>query len=556
MKTVAKDLFVEALEQEPAAREAFLARACGDDAELHLEVQRMFIDAERADSFFGDDDGATLSAEEFQESHLEKEGDQIGPYKLLQQIGEGGFGSVWMAEQSMPISRRVALKVIKAGMDTKSVLARFEAERQAVAMMDHPNITKILDAGATSNGRPYFAMELVKGIPITTYCDEARLGIKERLALFGDVCSAINHAHQKGIIHRDIEQASLSELDVDTRADIYALGVLLYELLTGTPPFDARTLLSAGYDEMCRIIREQDPPMPSSRISSLGENERIALCALHQVEPGRLCRLVAGDLDWIIMKAIEKDRTRRYETANALAADLARHLASEPVEAAAPGVAYRFRKFASRNKVAIGVGVLIFVVLVGATGISTWQAIRATQAENHASELLTESKTRQRELDETISLLTESTDELTSHMRRFVIGTWDFKFELDEEKGRNELEPFEWQMFKGLFSVATADFSSQLEFKEDGTAIGSTTPPALIKGLMPHEKLEGLKQGLWELVSQRGKRTYIKVSSRGLGGIRQFTNYILTVVDSDTLQMEDERLKDKPFKSFVFKRVK
>jgi hypothetical protein len=255
------------------------------------------------------------------------------------------------------------------------------------------------------------------------------------------------------------------------------------------------------------------------------------------------------------MKAIEKDRSRRYGTANEFAADIARYLASEPVSAAAPGAFYRFRKFARRNRVALGIGLLFFAVLVGATGVSTWQAIRATNAERHASDLLAESKQRQRELDQTVSLLTESTGELSSHMRRFVIGTWDFRFELDEEKGRNELEPFEWQMFKGLFAGATADFSSRLQFNEDGTAVGSTTPPALLRALFPHENSGGLEQGRWELVSQRGKRTTIRVSSRGLGGVRQFTNYVLTVVDSDTLQMEDESLKDEPFKPFIFKRV-
>jgi tetratricopeptide (TPR) repeat protein len=402
MKTPAQELFLRALELPVAERDAFLREACGDDAELHVEVQCLLVDSARADSFFGDDEGATLGAEKFWEFHSEKEGDSVGPYKLLQQIGEGGFGVVWMAEQSVPISRKVALKVIKAGMDTRQVLARFEAERQALAMMDHPNIAKVLDAGATEAGRPWFAMELVKGIPITDYCDQAGLGIKERLTLFRDVCSAINHAHQKGIIHRDIkpsnvmvtlhgdkpvvkvidfgiakatqgkltaqtlftrfeqligtpvymspEQAGLSGLDIDTRSDIYALGVLLYELLVGKAPFDAKSLVSAGYEEMRRIIREVDPVKPSSRLSTVIGAERTSLAQARKIEEAKLNRLVEPDLDWIVMKAIEKDRTRRYETANAFAQDIVRFLSDEPVSAGPPSVNYRMIKFARRNR--------------------------------------------------------------------------------------------------------------------------------------------------------------------------------------------------------------
>ena len=354
-------------------------------------------------------------------------GTRIGRYKLLQLIGEGGFGSVFMAEQETPVVRKVALKIIKLGMDTKQVIARFEAERQALAMMDHPNIARVLDAGATDTGRPYFVMELVKGIAITEYCNQRHLNVKERLKLFIPVCKAVQHAHQKGIIHRDLkpsnvmvtlhdgvpvpkvidfgiakatnarltehtlfteyrqligtpeytspEQADISGLDVDTRSDIYSLGVLLYELLTGTTPFESKELRRCAYAEIQRIIREVDPPKPSTRLSTMGAGLQTVAADM-ATEPRRLSRLMAGELDWIVMKCLEKDRGRRYDTAGGLADDVENYLCGEPVEASPPSAIYRARKFIRKQRVPI----TIVAVLLVATGVSAWQAQRATKA--------------------------------------------------------------------------------------------------------------------------------------------------------------------------------
>jgi WD40 repeat protein/serine/threonine protein kinase len=402
-----------------AERREFVDRACAEDAGLKARVEELIANHFRAGSFLecsASDLVVTVEA-----AKRERPGTVIGPYKLLEQIGEGGMGIVFMAEQTQPVRRKVALKVIKPGMDTRQVIARFEAERQALALMDHPNIARVLDGGETA-GRPYFVMELVRGIPITDFCDQNHFSVRQRLELFVSVCQAVHHAHQKGVIHRDLkpsnvlvtlhdgvpvvkvidfgiakatgtpltdktlftgfaqmigtplymspEQAQLSGLDIDTRADIYALGVLLYELLTGTTPFDAERLRTVGYDEIRRIIREEEPARPSNRISTLGQ-AAATVSTNRRSDPRKLSELFRGELDWIVMKALEKDRSRRYESASAFAADVQRYLKDEPVLACPPSGWYRFRKFARRNKAALagaallGVGALALLALAG-----------------------------------------------------------------------------------------------------------------------------------------------------------------------------------------------
>jgi serine/threonine protein kinase len=448
-----KTMFYAALElNDPAQRRLFLNQACAGDAGLLSAVEELLKSQTDAEQFFAE--GASsldLPANELAgatgrekdqggPAFQEKPGTLLGHYKLLQKIGEGGCGVVYMAEQVKPVRRRVALKVIKLGMDTKSVIARFEAERQALALMDHPNIAKVFDAGATESGRPYFVMELVRGVKITEYCDQNLLTTEERLKLFVQVCQAIQHAHQKGIIHRDIkpsnilvttsaegialpvvidfgiakaatnqqltdktlftafemligtpaymspEQATLSSVDVDTRTDIYSLGVLLYELLTGSTPFDAGELLKAGLDEVRRVIQEQEPLPPSTRLSKLTKADLTVVAQRHRSEPPTLIRRVCGDLDWIAMKALEKNRARRYETANGLSLDIQRFLANETVSARPHSALYKLQKTVLRNKLLFsGMGVIAMLlvaslIVVSATLAKERQARRDAEA--------------------------------------------------------------------------------------------------------------------------------------------------------------------------------
>ena len=417
-----RELFLAAVRRPADQWDGYLAEVCAGDDDLR-RAARELLDAHVAAGSFLESPAPDPDATRELPRVTECPGTAVGPYKLLEQLGEGGFGVVFLAEQTQPVRRNVALKVLKPGMDTRQVVARFEAERQALAIMDHPNIAKVFDGDATPTGRPYFVMELVKGVPITEFCDQNHLTPRQRLELFISVCQAVQHAHQKGIIHRDIkptnvlvalhdttpvvkvidfgvakalgqaltdktlftgiaqmigtplymspEQAGMSDLDIDTRSDIYSLGVLLYELLTGTTPFDKERFKQAGYDEIRRIIREEEPARPSTRLSTLGQ-AAATVSANRGSDPRGLNRLVRGELDWIVMKALEKDRNRRYETASAVAADVQRYLAGEAVQAVPPSTAYRLRKFVRRNKVALATLAAVALGVLVAAGSLGW----------------------------------------------------------------------------------------------------------------------------------------------------------------------------------------
>ncbi len=431
-----RELFIAALEKGDCPdRAAYLDDACGTDTPLRRRIEVLLREEQSLGGFL-ESSPIRVPADINLSGATEGPGTVIGSYKLLEQIGEGGMGLVFMAEQAQPIRRRVALKILKPGMDTRQVIARFEAERQALALMDHSNIAKIFDAGTTDSGRPYFVMELVRGVPITEFCNQYTFSTRQRLELFVTVCQAIQHAHQKGIIHRDLkpsnilvtlhdtlavpkvidfgiakatcqtltertlfthfaqmvgtplymspEQAEMNGLDVDTRSDVCSLGVLLYELLTGTTPFESETLKRVGLDEMRRIIREQEPPTPSRRVSTLAVQECSTVSQQRGADCRRLSQVLRGELDWIVMKALEKDRDRRYESASAFAADVQRYLNDDAVAACPPSSGYRLRKYARRNlRVLVTVGI-VAAALVAATAVSTWQALAARDAQRQA----------------------------------------------------------------------------------------------------------------------------------------------------------------------------
>ncbi|MFL5243587.1 MAG: tetratricopeptide repeat protein [Gemmataceae bacterium] len=438
-----ESLFDAALEKPPAERQAFLDQACGGDFALRGRVEKLLAADERSEGVLERALEATAMMSALPPPPLAPDRLFGGRFRLRQKLGEGGMGEVWVADQTEPVERRVALKVIRPGFDSERLLARFEQERQALALMDHPNIAKVLDAGVADT-RPYFVMEVIKGVPITRYCDGAKLSPRERLELFIPVCQAVQHAHQKGIIHRDLkpsnilvalydgrpmpkvidfgvakatgpplteksiytevgtligtleymspEQAELNNLDIDTRSDIYTLGVVLYELLTGDLPFSRQELRAAAFTEMLRMIKEVEPAKPSTRLSNSGTLPSVA--AVRQTEPKKLVALMRGDLDWIVVKCLEKDRARRYESANGLAQDIERYQADEPVIAGPPSASYRFRKFVRRNRKVLFTLIIIALLMVVGSVVSIWQAIRATQAKEE------EAKQRQLAVEE------------------------------------------------------------------------------------------------------------------------------------------------------------
>jgi serine/threonine protein kinase/tetratricopeptide (TPR) repeat protein len=548
-----EDIFHQALARSrPEERAAYLDGACAGDPALRAAVEALLRANVGASGFMVRPAPPLLATVDHPVT--ERPGTVIGPYRLLEQIGEGGMGLVFLAEQQQPVRRKVALKVIKPGMDTRQVVARFEAERQALALMDHPNIARVLDGGETASGRPYFVMELVRAVPVTEFCDRNQVPIRQRLELFVHICQAVQHAHHKGIIHRDLkpsnvlvsrhdttpvvkvidfgvakalgqnltdktlftglaqmigtplymspEQAGKSDLDVDTRSDIYSLGVLLYELLTGTTPFDQGRLKEVGYDELRRIIREEEPPKPSTRISTLGQ-AATTVSTRRKSDPKRLSQLMRGELDWIVMKALEKDRNRHYESASALAADVQRYLADEPVLACPPSAWYRLRKFARRNRgrlmaaTVLGLGLLVAAGGIGAAAVD--RSARQRAAEDRILETLEAAEPRLRQGRPWDPALASAVQRVEVHLESGLVGPTvrgraeqlqrDVRMLLDLDEIRLQLMDGQAAAMGGIARIAERSAAAFSRYGLDAVALEPSEAAARVRDSAIREAL-------------------------------------------------------------------